>query len=371
MPRKKNSIKKNSKKIMKKELTFNINPDVNPNGLVNPVMDHMSNSDKLAKMLNNITSNSFNDGIDTTIHNTASLLNNQLSEAVGGDPEFFNENNIKKILNYLIEPTFKNLNTMANNTNYNYNQFAGVLNENQMNKNNNIEQGGGFSFYPFNRMRNNAHMINSVPRRRIIPRVGYNFPVRRSIFSSLYPRTMYVPSMAIVTHDQVVDETDKRERAKLDAYCSYNHSFSSSDSEIKIRDHPRYGSNADVKIIESVGDNFYIVEDNESRKEVVYALNLFKSGRHAPIFDVAWKQLLDRISFRFKQNSKNSADKLYWRNLRCNNNIEGDSQKNMFSPGSYSTSNEPITYFQPGDIIHGYYKSNDRYVSVMRIEKKV
>jgi hypothetical protein len=404
MPRKNSKKSKVSKKKeldLSNQLMFNINPEANPNGLVNPVMGAMSNQEKLGQLLNGITQNSFNDGIDTTISNTASLINNQLSEAVHADPGFFNENNIKKMLHYLVEPTFNKLNNMANNTQYNYNQYAGVLNEKTMNKNMKevVEQGGGaFGFYPFGRRRVSPMMASPmmaspmmaspmmaspmmaspmmgsptmgsptmVPRaRRIIPRVGYSFP-QRGFMNYLMPRTMIVPSMTVVTHDHVVDATDKRERAIVDNYVTHTHSFNANETGVRIRNHPSYPNDHQVDILIDLKNNFYYIQgtgtNHSSIKQVVYGFNLFKDGSHAPVFDVAYRQMIDRISFRFKRNTKHSLDKLYWKNIDVN-----DPSKPENVPGNKNTQLPAINF---GDITHGYFESNGKWVSVFRIEKR-
>ena len=373
MPRKNSKKSKVSKKNqldLSNQLMFNINPEANPNGLVNPVMGAMSNQEKLGQLLNGITQNSFNDGIDTTISNTASLLNNQLNEAVNADPGFFNENNIKKMLHYLVEPTFNKLNTMANNTQYNYNQYAGVINEKTLNKNMKevVEQSGGagFGFYPFPRRRVTPMVSAVVPRaQRIIPRVGYTFP-QRGFMSYLMPKTMIVPSMTIVTHDQVVDATDKRERAIIDNYVTHTHSFNAYESGVRIRNHPSYPNDHQVEIIADLKNNFYHVKgtgtNHSSIEQVVYGFNLYKDGRHAPVFDVAYRQMLDRIAFRFKRNTKHSIEKLYWKNIDVNDPatpINAPAQKNMQLPA-----------LNFGDITHGYFENNGRWISVFRIEKR-
>lgn len=321
----------------------------------------MPSSEKLGNLLNGITQNSFNDGIDTTISNTASLLNNQINEAVNADPGFFNENNIKKVLHYLVEPTFNKLNNMANNTQYNYNQFAGVINEKSMNKNINIEQGGGFGFYPFARRRAVPQMM-SIPRpQRIIPRVGYSFP-NRSLFNYFVPRTMIVPSMTIVTHDQITDATDRRERAIFDNYVTHTHSISEGESNVRIRDHPSFPNDHEVNVVKDLKNNFYKVEgtgaNHSSIIEIVNGFNLFKDGRHAPMHDMAYRQMLDRIAYRFKSNAKHNGDKLKYRDIDANDGIDSATKGGDFSGAV-------------GDIKHGYFKlGDDKHYSVLRIEKK-
>lgn len=342
------------------QLMFNINPNANPNGLVDPILSNVSNTEKLGSLLNGITQNSFNDGIDTTISNTASLLNNQISEAVNADPGFFNENNIKKVLHYLVEPTFNKLNNMANNTQYNYNQFAGVINEKSMNKNINLEQEGGFGFYPYARRRQVSPLMTLGRQQRIVPRMGYAFQ-NRSLFNYFVPKTMIVPSMTIVTHDQITDATDRRERSIFDNYVTHTHSISAGDSNVRIRDHPSFPNDHEVIVDEDLKNNFYKVTGNgnhSSITEIVYGFNLFKNGAHAPIFDTAYRQMLDRISFRFKSNAKHHADKLKYKDIDANDGRDAASKGGDFVG-------------MVGDIKHGYFQMDNKHYSVLRIDKKI
>ena len=251
MPRKKSkkSIKKKSVKKNNNSLEFNVNLENNPNGLVNPVMKTVNDETKLAKLLNGMTQNSFNDGVDTTIHNAAMLLNTQLDEVLGSNPGMFNQKSLEKMLKFVIEPTFKQLNEMSNNTNYNYNQFGGVVGETQYNNQlKRGEQKGGF--YPMPRIR--APMFMPRMRQPITPRVSFNakyFHPRGYVV----PRTMIVPSYTIITHDRIRDLSDSRARDKFNTYLSHNHSFETNDSkEIKIRDYPGVGPD---KLIDRVGNN--------------------------------------------------------------------------------------------------------------------
>lgn len=274
MPRKnsKKSVKKKSVKNVSRTLEFNVNLENNPNGLVEPIAKAANDEEKLGKLLNGMTQNSFNDGVDTTIHNTAMLLNTQLENVLGNNPGLFDKKNLEKMLHYIIEPTFNQLNEMANNTNYNYNQFGGVVGEKQFNNNlKRGEQKGGF--YP--RMRVRTPMFMPRMRQSIIPRVSYNPRL-------IMPRTMIVPSYTIITHDKVRALMDRRDRDKFNNYLSHNHSFETNDrKKIKIQgypegvsDHEQIDHDGTNSAIERLGDNFYKVTI-KGREIIVNGFNLY------------------------------------------------------------------------------------------------
>jgi hypothetical protein len=304
---KKISKKKSAKKNVsnKNTLEFNVNLENNPNGLVDPIVKAVNDEGKLAKLLNGMTQNSFNDGVDATIHNTAMLLNTQLNEALGSNPGMFNKKTLEKMLHYVIEPTFNQLNEMANNTNYNYNQFGGVVSQKQFNNNlKKGEQKGGF--YTMTRVRSPMFMPRLVSR-GMIPRVSFNPKL-------LIPRTMVVPSYAIITHDRVRDLMDRRERDKFNTYLSHKHSFETNDSkEINIRDHPDAPNHKKITSIERLGYGFYKVDvENGPSDLIVNGFNLYyvDNRYRGDLYYGVFRQLLNRIEVRALHKSKNNAEKL-------------------------------------------------------------
>ena len=329
-----------------------------------------------------MTQNSFNDGVDTTIHNTAMLLNTQLNQVIGDNPGMFNQKTLEKMLHYVIEPTFNQLNEMANNTNYNYNQFGGVVGQKQYN---NIlkksEQKGGSPFY-YNMNRVRSPMFMPRMRQTITPRVGYNprLLMPRTITPRvgynprvLMPRTMIVPSYALITHERVKDLMDRRSRDKLNTYLSHHHSFEKDDSKtIKIRDLPPGSGISDhtkVKVIDRLGDHFYkITDENDANEKVVYGINLYYSDNkyRTDMLYPAYKQLLDFISARALYKSKHKASHLkYIKNNKIDSisRFDGKSCKDSGATGC-----APIL-----SISHGYFKidGSDWNGHVMMLENVI
>lgn len=318
--------RKNSKKSLKKNksvnkntnsLEFNVNLENNPNGLVSPVVNAVSDEAKLGKLLNGMTQNSFNDGVDTTIHNTAMLLNTQLEKTLGDNPGMFNQKTLEKMLHYLIEPTFNQLNEMANNTNYNYNQFGGVVGQKQFN--NNLKRGEQKGGFYANMPRFRRPMFMPRMRQTIIPRVGYHPRL-------VMPRTMIVPSYSIITHDRVRDLMDRRERDKFNTYLSHNHSFEDNDvangKKIKIRDHPDIGNHTELTALTRLGDNFYKISTAGKTDVIVNGFNLYYDDNRykKDMYYNSYKLThLSRIENRALHKSKNNADKLkYISNTKLN-----------------------------------------------------
>jgi hypothetical protein len=322
MPRKnsKKSVKKNSVKKNSKTLEFNVNLENNPNAIVDPVLNSVNDEEKLGKLLNGMTQNSFNDGVDTTIHNTAMLLNTQLDNVLGKNPGLFDKKNLEKMLNYVIEPTLNQLNDMANNTNYNYNQFGGVVGEKQYNRNlKRGEQKGGF--YPYDRVRTPFLMPRI--RQPIVPRVNYNprLLMPRTTYNPrlLMPRTMIVPSYTIVTHDRVKDLMDRRSRDKLNTHVSHHHSFEDNDiannKKISIRDHPDVSDEKEITRLVRLGDNFYEIDVDGKTNVIVYGLNLYYEANANKSYGqvvgyAGYKSLLNKIEVRALEKSKNKSENL-------------------------------------------------------------
>ena len=378
MPRKnsKKSLKKKSLKKTSNSLEFNVNLENNPNGLVNPIVKAANDEDKLGKLLNGMTQNSFNDGVDTTIHNTAMLLNTQLEQVLGENPGMFNQNTLEKMLRYVIEPTFNQLNEMSNNTNYNYNQFGGVVGQKQFNGNlKRGEQKGGF--YTMSRVRSPMFMPRM--RQTIIPRVGYNPRL-------IMPRTMIVPSYTIITHERVKDLQDRRARDKFNTYLSHYHSFETDDRKtIKIRDYPPGGGiSNDTEIdknngnsrITRLGDNFYkvVVGGNEV---IVNGFNLYYADnqyRKDTWSYGAYRQLLEHISARALYKSKHKACGLKYINnskvVGITNYIDQDQSGQNNNKRGRKCDDAAANGCSPiQSISHGYFKSAgvnwDRHVMML------
>jgi hypothetical protein len=366
MPRKnsKKSIKKKSVKKNTNSLEFNVNLDQNPNAIVDPVMKSINDENKLSGILNGLTQNSFNDGVDTTINNAAMLLNTQLNEVIGSNPGMFNQKSLEKMLKYVIEPTFNQLNEMANNTNYNYNQFGGVIGQNEFN--NNLQRGeqkGGFLLTP--RVRTSAYLPTM--RKRIIPRIGFNPRL-------IMPRTMIVPSYTIITHDKIRDAADKRDRKILNNYVSHLHSFSTNDSkEIRIRHHTDVADDKKVDSIERLGDQFYKITV-EGKDYIVYGLNLYYSEnkyRRDTFTYPGYYQILNRIAAHAMNKSKKDASKLQV----INNDKLGYDVTYEDPPGKTKRNNLKNLAIDPiMELKRGYFKgsgSSDWNYHVMMLEHVV